>query len=224
MVDYSMYCYNCGKEINDKSRYCKYCGINLITDSSNVGNIVEEKTKKSEVMDDVLNIVDKATSYYKNDNFLQAELLFKQAIEIDKKFVNRFSKGSLWMMLGLSLIKQLKLDEAEQAFTVAYEYGCDIDMYEEQMSFISKIKNDLKNRGIEVNENNPKWQNFRSAFLLPPNEKAYVHEVEKLIARELKSGMPKEAAVALLLQAEGFKNKENAIRFVEAVIKNLELK
>jgi len=216
-----MYCYNCGKEINNESRYCKYCGITLKTDSGNVGNSIEEET---EVIDDVLNIVDEANAYYKNDNFLQAELLFKKAIELDKKFVNRFSKGSLWMMLGLSLIKQLKLDEAENAFKVAYDHGCDIDLYEEQMSFINEIKNNLKEDGIEVDENNPKWQKFRAAYFLPPNEKAYVKELSNFIKRNLKSGLPKEAAVELLLQAGGFKNKENAINFVENVIKKMDIK
>ncbi len=27
-----MYCFNCGREVRDDSRFCKYCGTNLIED------------------------------------------------------------------------------------------------------------------------------------------------------------------------------------------------
>ena len=221
-----MKCKSCGKEISDESRFCKYCGISLIDNPENVENNTKEKINPSEAMSTVLRIIEEGNSYYKNNNFLQAELSFRKAIEIEKNIPMKMLRksGSLWLMLGITLLPQLKLNEAEIAFETAKKLGCDKGACDQHLNTLNKLKKDIGKQGIEVDENDPKWQKYKSYYFLPPNEKAFIEEVAKYVETEILEGSSKDFLITGLITSKVFSNRELATEFVENITEGLKLK
>lgn len=221
-----MHCVYCGEKISNESNFCKYCGkrVPYNNESNSDENFSHENGETLENIANFMKTIEEANSYFQNENFLQAEIYIKKAIELNKYLPTDISnkEGGLWFFLGMSLMKQFKLSEAEESFNRAKLFGFDLESINEQINILNEIKDKLHKMGIEPESNDDKWHSFIGYMNLPPNEKAFIHELGKIVTKMLQEGMPKEEIALILIQSGTFSTKSGAINFVETAIKNLE--
>ena len=66
-------------------------------------------------------------------------------------------------------------------------------------------------------------QSYKAVYFLPQNEKAFLAGLTELVKENILTGCSKDFIVKGLLQTKTFTDRGRALKFVEGVIKNMEM-